>query len=159
MNSRRAVPFTDKLHVAAKQGWVCQSCKNTLTEFFELDHIKPVALGGTNTTENLQALCSECHRHKSLFDLRRIRKNAQGRWSEQCFYGNNITHLTGITAFKCSRCSLYITTEVEHVCRPVPQSPVREFIAPETAALLTIIDSLRYRERAGARDCPEGGGD
>ena len=78
MKRRRPVPFTDKLHVASKQQWKCQSCKTTLTEFFELDHILPVALGGSNTTHNLQALCSDCHRHKSVFDIRRIRKKAKG---------------------------------------------------------------------------------
>ena len=82
MKARRAVPHTDKLHVAAQQRWACASCKSTLNEFFELDHILPVALGGTNTTENLQALCPDCHRHKSLFDLRRIRKKAKGSESE-----------------------------------------------------------------------------
>ena len=31
----------------------------------ECDHIVPKAFGGTDDWENLQALCCECHRHKT----------------------------------------------------------------------------------------------
>ena len=31
----------------------------------QIDHIQPLALGGTNETENLQVLCKECHFEKT----------------------------------------------------------------------------------------------
>lgn len=79
MRSRRAIPVVDKLHVAARQKWKCANCKNTLTEFFEIDHILAIALGGDeDTLTNLQALCSDCHRHKTLFDIRKVHKLRKG---------------------------------------------------------------------------------
>lgn len=79
MRSRRAIPVVDKLHVAARQQWKCANCKNTLTEFFEIDHILAIALGGDeDTLTNLQALCSDCHRHKTLFDIRKVHKLRKG---------------------------------------------------------------------------------
>ena len=53
----------------------------------------------------------------------------------------------GISAFPCSRCGLFITSEVQHACRPTSRSAAEQIIAPATAALLLHIDSLRYRER------------
>ena len=37
----------------------CKMCGDT--ENLQIDHIKPVWLGGTNTVENLQVLCKHCH--------------------------------------------------------------------------------------------------
>lgn len=147
MKVRTPVPHSDKLHVAARQRWTCASCKSTLTEFFELDHVLPVALGGSNTTENLQALCPDCHRHKSLFDIRKIRKKAQG----EPHFVQHFVPLTlstpGVTTFPCTRCGLFITSETLHACRPSSTRAPEQLIAPNTAALLLHIDSLRYRER------------
>lgn len=67
--------------------WTCRSCERTTREFIpleirqdvlaigicahcsssenlEVDHIRPVSLGGTNDRENLQALCGTCNRKK-----------------------------------------------------------------------------------------------
>lgn len=35
----------------------------------ELDHIRALSHGGTDTDDNRQGLCSECHRAKTLVDL------------------------------------------------------------------------------------------
>jgi len=35
-----------------------------LTKFIEVDHIYPIALGGTNEGSNLQLLCRFCNRSK-----------------------------------------------------------------------------------------------
>lgn len=122
---RKPVAFTDKLHVAASQQWKCAKCTCLLPSCFELDHILPVALGGDNYTSNLQALCLECHRTKSVFDLRKIH-NAK----------------RGVHAFQCSRCGLFITTHTQHECRKAePQQTVH----PGTAALLDMLESLRYK--------------
>lgn len=45
------------------------------TELLEVDHIVPVALGGSaSTLENLQTLCSECHKRKTKNDAERARR-------------------------------------------------------------------------------------
>ena len=35
-------------------------------DYFEIDHIVPVCVGGNNDTDNLQPLCKDCHKNKSL---------------------------------------------------------------------------------------------
>lgn len=46
---------------------LCVKClEKTLTRLAtELDHIKPLHLGGTDTPDNRQGLCSDCHLEKS----------------------------------------------------------------------------------------------
>lgn len=43
----------------------CKSCHKILKGNFEIDHIIPLATGGTNLRENLQALCKSCHNQKT----------------------------------------------------------------------------------------------
>ena len=35
---------------------------------YEIDHIKPLYLNGTNNVDNLQALCRNCHGKKTTED-------------------------------------------------------------------------------------------
>jgi 5-methylcytosine-specific restriction protein A len=46
----------------------CQS-KGITREATELDHIVPLFKGGTNEAENLQGLCTECHKDKTRIDM------------------------------------------------------------------------------------------
>jgi len=50
---------------------LCQMClnKSKIKEAKELDHIVPIAKGGTDARENLQGLCIECHREKTAQDF------------------------------------------------------------------------------------------
>jgi len=41
---------------------------------YHIDHKKPLALGGSNTLRNLQALCPNCHDIKTKKDRERIAK-------------------------------------------------------------------------------------
>lgn len=45
----------------------CAYCKNALQEY-HVDHIVPVASGGSNNRANLQILCPKCNWHKSAKD-------------------------------------------------------------------------------------------
>jgi 5-methylcytosine-specific restriction protein A len=49
---------------------MCSHCKREIAT--EVDHIKRKADGGTDDTENLQGLCHECHKVKTL------RENSKG---------------------------------------------------------------------------------
>ena len=42
----------------------CAICRCTFSELIEIDHILPIALGGTNERGNLQLLCRFCNRSK-----------------------------------------------------------------------------------------------
>jgi 5-methylcytosine-specific restriction endonuclease McrA len=42
----------------------CACCKKPLGGDYHMDHIMPLALGGTNTDDNIQLLTSKCNRQK-----------------------------------------------------------------------------------------------
>jgi len=54
--------------IAAQQSWLCSHCRQMLHHTFELDHIIPLQSKGTDTIENLQALCPNCHAKKSKLE-------------------------------------------------------------------------------------------
>ena len=43
----------------------CELCKKVIKKAFDIDHIIPLAEGGTNDQENLQVLCKPCHFEKT----------------------------------------------------------------------------------------------
>jgi 5-methylcytosine-specific restriction protein A len=55
-----------KKWVAAKQEWRCGECKLLLEAAYEVDHIVPLAAGGSNEESNLRALCRRCHGLKTF---------------------------------------------------------------------------------------------
>lgn len=73
---RRPREFPDTLRQALLQaaGGRCQVCG--AVERLEVDHIVPVALGGTAAFDNGQVLCAECHRTKQAID-REIRVESE----------------------------------------------------------------------------------
>jgi hypothetical protein len=64
-NIKRSVSETKKKVVASSQNWLCNSCKNQLNAWYEIDHIIELEHGGTNDITNLVALCRECHGEKT----------------------------------------------------------------------------------------------
>lgn len=46
------------------QNNICPCCKADIEHEYEIDHIQPLALGGTNTDDNIQLLCKSCNRKK-----------------------------------------------------------------------------------------------
>ncbi|WP_165253642.1 HNH endonuclease [Paludisphaera soli] len=54
-----------KLHVLHRDGWRCQYCGVWMTrETATLDHLTPVAQGGSNLAWNLVACCLGCNQDK-----------------------------------------------------------------------------------------------
>ena len=57
--------------IAKRQNWLCagQQCRgakiNQELEEYDIDHIIPLHLGGSEEPDNLQALCPGCHRQKT----------------------------------------------------------------------------------------------
>jgi hypothetical protein len=45
---------------------ICKGCDSLLDKKFHIDHIRPLSNGGSNDIKNLQALCVECHKNKTL---------------------------------------------------------------------------------------------
>ena len=67
-NTKRSVSETKKKYVAASQGWNCGGCKKQLPAWFEVDHKIRLDNGGSNSVDNLVALCRDCHGKKTAFE-------------------------------------------------------------------------------------------
>ena len=55
------------VRLIVRQGALCALCETRLPEYaadIHVDHIVPVAKGGTSDPENLQAVCADCNRRK-----------------------------------------------------------------------------------------------
>ncbi|WP_280671836.1 HNH endonuclease signature motif containing protein [Kitasatospora sp. MAP12-44] len=54
-----------------RSGWVkCAVCpSHILPSAADVDHIRPLALGGEDTAENVQILCRPCHKAKTRRDF------------------------------------------------------------------------------------------
>ena len=68
-SKRTSVTQSIKKLIASNQKWNCNICKNTLDHTYEVDHILPLFKGGSNKSDNLQALCRNCHGKKTFNDL------------------------------------------------------------------------------------------
>ena len=64
---RNVTEKTKKL-VAGGQGWKCAMCYEVLPPTYEVDHIMRLEFGGNNDISNLQALCPNCHRLKTMME-------------------------------------------------------------------------------------------
>ena len=54
--------------IAKDQHFKCNTCQTSIKSYFEIDHILPLSVGGDNSRENLQALCKEHHKQKTLME-------------------------------------------------------------------------------------------
>ena len=55
------------MRIKLRDLWTCQHCGRT-TDELEIDHITPVAQGGTEHDHNMQSLCVQCHLAKTAID-------------------------------------------------------------------------------------------
>ena len=66
-----------RLSLFLKRKGICAACTQKIDagKVWDIDHILPLALGGTNEPDNLQILCRSCHKTKTArFDVPRIAK-------------------------------------------------------------------------------------
>ena len=62
---RKSIPRRLRHQVFQRDGYRCRECGATNKQTrLHVDHIKPVAKGGTNDLSNLQTLCEDCNRAK-----------------------------------------------------------------------------------------------
>lgn len=71
-NNRRKAEgkFTtsDVMRIGKLQNWLCAYCKIDVSKSYCVDHIQPLAKGGTNWPRNLQLACGLCNSRKSAKD-------------------------------------------------------------------------------------------
>lgn len=62
--------------IFAERGGRCANCGNKIrARDWELDHLIPLSLGGTNDRTNLQILCDICHGAKTCTDVSEAAKS------------------------------------------------------------------------------------
>lgn len=72
-NKRKSITKKLRFEVFKRDNFTCQYCgKNPPGVVLEVDHIQPVAGGGTNDINNLITSCFDCNRGKSNIPLERI---------------------------------------------------------------------------------------
>lgn len=65
-SKRRIFSEFEKHSIASTNDYKCGNCRKDLVDReFDCDHIVPLANGGKNAIENLQALCKSCHKFKT----------------------------------------------------------------------------------------------
>lgn len=70
MAERKAIPLKIRTEVFKRDMFTCQYCGRKAPDVvLEIDHIKPVAKGGTNHITNLVTSCFECNRGKGDREL------------------------------------------------------------------------------------------
>lgn len=63
-NSTGSFAAEDVIKLMAIQKGKCVACRNNIRSDYHVDHIFPLARGGTNDKTNLQLLCPTCNRQK-----------------------------------------------------------------------------------------------
>ncbi|NET87405.1 MAG: HNH endonuclease [Kamptonema sp. SIO1D9] len=59
------IPLVVRKYVFARDNYCCQSCGKTSQQtILNIDHIIPLAKGGSNDISNLQTLCCSCNQKK-----------------------------------------------------------------------------------------------
>jgi len=106
---RRHLQESVKKRVAASQEWKCAQCDRVLPATFQVDHVYPHALGGSDHPDNLEALCVECHARKSQVEQRRI------AYHKKCLQllesqGSNRSFVP------CWTCHRIVSTYFTHTC-------------------------------------------
>tara|TARA_Y100000992_G_scaffold302444_1_gene276635 strand:- start:15499 stop:16077 length:579 start_codon:yes stop_codon:yes gene_type:complete len=67
-SNKRSVSETKKKYIAANQNWKCKHCSKQLPAWFEVDHVTKLEYGGSNSIDNLEALCRDCHGKKTALE-------------------------------------------------------------------------------------------
>ena len=58
---KASIPKSIQTRVLVEQGYRCRECDLQLPPRYYFCHIKPIEEGGTNTIDNVIALCPNCH--------------------------------------------------------------------------------------------------
>ena len=70
MGNRKPIPKSTRFEVFKRDSFTCQYCGRSAPEvILEVDHIEPVAKGGTNDAINLVTACRDCNRGKGAREL------------------------------------------------------------------------------------------
>ena len=112
MPARRTLSAHTKRIVAARAKWRCEACGGLLDEDYEIDHLVPLHLGGTDALDNLQALDGRCHRRKT------VREEAARVEARRAAARRRVAR----PALSCVQCGAVVSPYFSHVC-PLSRLP------------------------------------
>lgn len=67
-NGGSAYNPNDVVELLSLQREKCAVCEKSIKKRFDVDHVIPIARGGSNARENIQLLCPSCNRYKAAKD-------------------------------------------------------------------------------------------
>ena len=109
LGTRRLVSEATKKQVAASQAWRCSACTLLLPAAFQVDHVMPLAVGGSNDMSNLSAMCPNCHAAKTQAEDERVRAFRAVQ-----------SELRGTSGAACWHCGAVYSTYFRHFCAVKP---------------------------------------
>ena len=65
---KRDVSFALKSYIAHRDRYECCACHTLVGLAYEIDHVKPLHMKGSNLASNLELLCNSCHASKSYLE-------------------------------------------------------------------------------------------
>lgn len=71
--SRHNVRYSEWMQILVASKFACRKCGKRGREHLSMDHVLPIAQGGTNGIKNVQPLCKTCHAHKDNSPPNRFR--------------------------------------------------------------------------------------
>src|SRR3989344_1371026 len=105
---RRRLSESVKKRVAAAQSWRCAEFAQLLPATYQVDHIIPHCIGGSDDIRNLRALCVSCHATKTQCEGPRIQHH-------RTLVASSSTLPSSTVCWHCPRIlSTYFTHECDH---------------------------------------------
>lgn len=78
--NHKHVPTPTRTRILNRDHHTCQHCgTQPPPTHLEIDHITPLAAGGTNADNNLQTLCKTCHQKKTRSEINTARRHRTAR--------------------------------------------------------------------------------
>ena len=111
LGAKRLVSEVTKKRVAYSQAWRCKTCETLLPPSFQVDHVMPLAVGGSNLPGNLAALCPNCHAEKTQNEDARVRA-----------YREAVRDCSNSSSAPCWFCGAIYSTYFTHKCVKKMQS-------------------------------------
>ena len=109
--SRRYITITEESQIIERANRLCEYCQCSMdysTQSFVIDHIIPVAEGGTTALENLAFSCGGCNGHKytkiqALDPVSRklvfLYNPRTQKWLDNFVWSDDFLQVVGLTAF------------------------------------------------------------
>ena len=142
----RATLGSSRYDILAKSKGVCVACGTPARETqLDIDHIVPIACGGHDTLDNMQALCYACNRQKrdrDETDFLLWHKQLQFAKNPKCRLcdGRYRTNLHNRMAFAATEKNCFVAP-VRHV------SSFSEMIPSERQLCMTLVDHVKDKLR------------